>query len=311
MKSYIFLYIFVLFSISILAQETDFSSFIPEEYNLISASGPGISNSSGDLILQLEHAENDFSLLVLLRKTNGKIQKIAEIETILMNNHMLGASGDGSVSLDEKKLIIEYLIGTSSSQSSVSIEFQKDRDKHYYFQEYLAKNRSYGVENLFERIGITSNETGKINFAEATEENILKYAKSSDQDIFQNSEKTEKIIAKINHLLPKEHSVVDIAIGDLNLDPFKEDVLVLLVNNNDNSKTILKILLQQKDGNYNLASSNRELFTLNTDADPSFGYIGGMNFENVRLIITNGFSLLKDEFMILKITITFQKTVEL
>lgn len=126
MKLFSILIIFLSFgAIGLFAQEKAFQAFIPNGYNYIHASGPGLENNSGDIVLQLENTEEGFSLLVLLRKTNNKYRKIAENDMLLMTNEMLGTSGSGLVSMDEGFLTVDYLIGSSSSQSSVSIVFKK------------------------------------------------------------------------------------------------------------------------------------------------------------------------------------------
>lgn len=272
------------------AQTKEFSSFIPKGYHLINTSGPGISNSSGDIILQLENKdESDYAKLILLRKTNNKIQKIGENDNLLMNDDMLGTSGSGSVSLDEKTLTVEYFMGSSSSQSSVMITFQKETNNLYYFREYSSRSRSYGVENLFNRFKISSEETGEISFSDAKAEKIQSYSKNKNPDNLENSPKTNQIIDKIKSYFPENYGIAHIAIGDLNLDNFKDDVFVLFVDYDSNSKAVLQILLEQKDKSYQLTASNNFLFTFDADAGPNFGYLGGLNFENIKLIIKNGF----------------------
>lgn len=142
------------------------------------------------------------------------------------------------------------------------------------------------MENLFERINISAKQTGKIAFSETAEEHILKYAKITSEEKLTDS----NLLDKIRNELSDNYEIVNIAVGDLNLDDFKHDVMVLLVNYEENQKVILQILLQQKDGTYKMVKSNPFLFGFEEfPSDPNFGYVGGLNFNNIKLIVKNGF----------------------
>jgi len=257
-----------------------FAQIKPEQFKpfignqkIIGSSGPGLTAASGDIFLELSDADNpDVETVMLLRNSNGKLSKIAENATLLMGQEILGASGGNYPDLSGNILSVDYTLGNNSSQSDVSIVFEKSGDGNYYFKEYTSKTRNYGVENLFARARITQQETGKITFSEASESKILQ--KSSANAL--PDEPDDKAAQPYAAYIPDGWRLAASAKGDLNLDGFKEDLLLVLYNE---ESCQIQLLMQQKDGKYKTAQENAVLII----PDETF------NINNLKTVVKNGF----------------------
>ncbi len=255
----------------------------PEKYKpftgrqeIISISGPGSESASGDLLLELKDEESpDIETLMLLQNTQGKLRKIAENENLIMGREILGVSGGNYPALEGPRLSVAYTIGSNSAQSDISIVFEKNGNNNYDFVEYTSVTRNYGVENLFARQRITAQQTGKIDFSEASELKILNKAKvnplpdDADQPV---NEATQGYVKYI----PPGWQLAAFATGDLNTDSYKKDLLLILYNE---EHCHIRLLLQQKNGNYRMAATNRSLIVPD----------GNFNIKNLRAVIKNGY----------------------
>jgi hypothetical protein len=243
---------------------------------LVEASGDGLKQSSGDILLELASKEpDDNQTLILFRNEKGKLKKIAENRDLLMNKDMLGVSGGNYPELSGNKLSVDYTLGSNSAQSDVSIVFEKGSNGNYYFKAYTSISRNYGVENLFARKKITAQQTGKISFEKASESKIFESSKinphphDTDEPVYKASQRYSKYI-------PQGSQLATFAEGDLNLDEFKNDLLLVLSNE---ESCRIQLLLQQKDGSYKKAQTNTKLIT----PDDTF------NVNNLKAVIKNGY----------------------
>ncbi len=191
MKTKLFCTLFFLFVSTIIHAQIQSAQLTPflKNYILIDTSGPGLLQDAGDILLQLAGTEQDENEnLVILRKSKNKLIQIAENANLLMSKDMLGASGSNYTSLFNNELSISYTLGSNSAQSSISIVFEKNIEGDYLFKEYTSSTKNYGVENLNASILITAEQTGIINFSDATEEMIIekrgkKEANSMNEDL--------------------------------------------------------------------------------------------------------------------------------
>ncbi len=213
--------------------------------------------------------------MILLHNSKGKLTKIAENEELIMNTSLLGVFGNNYPSFFRNNIFVSYLIGSNSSSSEVSIQFEKNEDDgNYYFKQYLLKNYNFGVENLFSRQKITNSQTGKIRFSEATENMILE--KSHSNTLLDKAESDYATTKKYTKFIPEGWRLAMVTEGNLNLDDYKKDALLILYNNEDSR---IQPLLQQKDGSYKPTSSNDYLII----TDETF------NVNNIKSIIKNGY----------------------
>lgn len=152
----------------------EFLSFIPEGYKYINASGPGMENESGDILVELTDLEfGEEVKLIILNKTIGKLSVLAENSELLMGKELLGTSGANYPQLIDRTLYVNYSLGSGSAFSNISMVFEKNNDGHYYFVEYTYSTTNNGKENLSQGKKITAAQTGRISFSEAREEMIL------------------------------------------------------------------------------------------------------------------------------------------
>ncbi|CAL1518725.1 hypothetical protein [Chitinophaga sp. MM2321] len=243
---------------------------------LVEASGEGLKQSSGDILLELASKEQDTNeTLVLFRNEKGKLKKIAENSELLMSKELLGVSGGNYPGLSGNKISIDYTLGSNSAVSDISIVFEKGSDGNYYFKEYTAVTRNYGVENLFARQQITAQQTGKINFSAASESKFFERSKTNPmpedtgEPVYKASERYAKYI-------PVGWRLAAFADGDLNLDGFKKDLLFILYNEDS---CHIQLLLQQGNGSYKVAQTNTQLIIPNET----------FNVNNLKTVIKNGY----------------------
>lgn len=252
---------------------SEFQPFVPAGFTFESAIGPGLKEPNGDILMLVKNQDfDDFLTLILLRKSKGRLVKLAENGGLLMNKDLLGIAGGNYPDLDQKSLTLAYTLGSNSGQSEISIVFEKNNDENYYFKEYTLATYNYGVENLFKRQLFTAKETGSIPFATATEAAILAHAKPAAED----DEKLEKAKSAYKKYIPKNWQLGAAATGDLNEDAFKKDLLLFVYHEKEVS---VQLLLEQKDGSYQVAKKNNLLFSMSED----------LNIRNVRVAVKNGF----------------------
>ncbi|MEO6831550.1 MAG: hypothetical protein ABI378_04605 [Chitinophagaceae bacterium] len=253
--------------------------------NLVDTSGSGLNERSGDILLELKDTSNPDGkeTLVILRNNNGKLSKVASNVNLLRSKDLLGVSGGNYPSLSEGLLSVDYTTGSNSSQSDVSIEFERNNDGNYYFKTYTSVTRNYGVENLFARVEITTQQTGKINFSEATEEMILKKVNASAtlNDKQETLYKATSIYAKY---IPDGWRLGAYATGDLNWDVNKTDLLLLLYNE---EVCRIQLLLQQNDGLYRKSVANDNIIIVNDY----------FNINNLKAIIKNGYFTIEERWV--------------
>ena len=247
-----------------------------EGRKIIDTLGPGLKHDSEDILIVLSAVEEDENEnLMLLRNTKGKLTKIAENEGLQMNPNMLGVTGSNYPSFYNNTIFVNYTLGSNSATSDVSIQFEKSDDGNYYFKEYTSKTNNFGVENLFERLKISSSQTGQIKFSDATENDILN--KSKVNQLPENSAEPLYVAAnRFAKYIPEDWRLAAFSEGDLNLDDFKKDLLLIFYNE-ENCR--IQLLLQQKDGSYKEVSENTNLIV----ADETF------NINNFKAIIKNGY----------------------
>ncbi len=175
--------IFLLCSSLIAAQaqisEKQLKPFYPKGYTLANTYGDGMTQSSGDILLELtSNEESDFKKLILIHNGKNKLTKIAENNNLVMVDDMLGDAGGNSLSLSENTLKINYSQGTFGYLKEVSIILKKENDGQYYCSTYATSLKEQGKENKEERLRMAASQIGRINFANASEELILEKAKT-------------------------------------------------------------------------------------------------------------------------------------
>ena len=175
MKAIILSLIFICFSIGIQAQinEKQLKPFIPKGFTYTEASGEGVKNSSGDILVKAKANDQLSYVLILLRKNNRKFSKIAENENLIIDSDGTGTVLNGSL------LTVKSFVGSSSYTNDTKITFIKGSEGEYYFDKYENSERDYGIENLFNRISGTSQQTGKINFKDANIDELVNQIKSN------------------------------------------------------------------------------------------------------------------------------------
>jgi hypothetical protein len=192
-----------------------------------------------------------------------------------MGSGLLGASGGGSAGINDGELYVDYWLGSASAVSHVSIIFKKNNDGNYYFNEYTTNTSNYGVENLFAREKITAAQTGKLDFATTSENDILKKGKSNTSPVHP-VEPSYDAADRYNKYVPEGFRLAAFSKGDLNMDGLKNDLLLVLYNEEVCS---IRILLQQNNGTYKLTESNTQLIV----PDETF------NVNNFKVVIKNGY----------------------
>lgn len=256
--------------------EKQLKPFIPKGFTIKNNSGEGLKQPSGDILLEMVSNEEDESeTLLILQNENGELKKIAENKELLMGRGLLGNSGGASASLEGNILSANYSLGSNSGYSQTSIQFKKNSDGQYYFDKYIAQTQNYSVENLFARESVTAAAAGHIKFSEATEERIRqKLNKKAAAEIPEESRyKTQQRFLKY---IPKGLELTTYAEGDLNLDSYKND-FVLIINSAELCKIL--ILLQQKDSSYKIAQSNKTIISTENN----------FNTHNLRVVLKNGY----------------------
>lgn len=273
----------ILMLVLMLSATSVFAQIKPEQFKpfignqeIISNSGSGLKAASGDILLELKDEENpDVETLMLLRSVKGKLSKIAENSSLLMGQEMLGVSGGNYPELADNRLSIDYTVGSNSSQSDVSIVFEKSSEGNYYFKEYTSKTKNYGVENLFARQRINVAQTGEMDFSTASEDGILKKVKANPAPVDPEG-LLYKEADRYKNYIPEGWRLAAFSEGDLNLDGFKKDLLLVLYNE---AVCSIRILMQQKNGSYKLTQKNDGLIAV----DETF------NINNMKTVIKNGF----------------------
>lgn len=262
-------------SVSAQVNPSAFKPFMGKEI-LVSSAGPGLTQASGDILLELAGAEDDMERLLLLRKTNGKLAKIAANSGLLMKQDLLGVSGGNYPSLNGTTLSIDYTLGSNSSQSDISIAFEKGSDGRYYFKSYTTKTRNYGVEDLYSRKRLTVLQTGNLEFSEATESLIFDKAKWKPLPDPTDQPGDQAAANRYVKYVPEGWRLACFAEGDLNLDGFKKDLLLLLYNED---VCAIQLLLEKKGGGYEVAQVQDKLIL----PDETF------NIENLKAVVKNGY----------------------
>lgn len=256
----------------------NFKPFIGNQ-KISDTSGPGLTSTSGDIMITVE--DEDEMDIILVSNKNGKLSLIAKNNGLLMGSSMLGASGGSSPYLGGEFLHADYTIGSNSGFSDVSMVFEK-RGNEYYFTHYASQTWNYGIENYFLRTGITEQQTGAINFKDASEEMILKKAGKGETDPFSADAFISKGVEKFSKWIPSGYELVTYAEGDLNGDIYKKDA-VLWMYSRDDEFCLIQLLLHQSAGAYMKAGANNVLFM----ADDSF------NPYNSRVAVKNSFFTLE------------------
>ncbi|HRP89302.1 MAG TPA: DUF4431 domain-containing protein [Edaphocola sp.] len=260
--------------------------FIPKGYTLEGTSGDGLKKPSGDILLILASKEmDDFETLVLLNNVKGKLSKIVENSSLLMSENILGTSGGNYPSLSGTVLSVNYSIGSGSAFSDVSIQFQKNKNGQYEFKEYRSSTKNYGVENLFAREKITAEQIGKVRFTDATEDLILKKANTQSTSI-DIDEWRSKGLKKYANYIFEDYQFVAFADGDLNLDSYKKDAVLISYNDGN---CVVQLLLQQKDGSYKMALDNFSLIKID---DRQY------NANNLKAVIKNGYFTIEQRIVV-------------
>lgn len=282
MKQFIRLVLLILFfvPVSLAAQVTEsrLKKFVGNE-NITNVSGPGLTAHSGDILVTIE--DEDILDIILIRSKNGKLSILARNNNLLMGRDMLGNSGGSSPRLERDFLYADYFIGSNSGFSNISMVFEK-RGDDYFFSRYHSQTYNYGAENYFARTGITEEQTGTINFKDASEAGILEKADKQETDSFSSYSFIKKGLDKFSNWIPSGYELASYAEGDLNSDPNKKDA-VLWLYNKDEGHCLIQLLLQQNSGTYNKSGSNKMLF----DVDDNF------NPANTRTVVKNGFFTLE------------------
>lgn len=276
-KTFLFLLLACIVSASISAQISikDFKPFIGNQKLVDTLFNGSRQDPKEVLLILIDNEEDDFQKMILLQNTKGKLEKIAENDELIMNLGMLGVLGNNYSTFSENVIDVAYSLGSNSASSDVSIQFEKNkRDGNYYFKAYYLINYNFGVENLFTREMITNLQTGEIKFSEATEELIFRRAKliplaDSTVPLY----KTAKDFAKYT---PQDWNFAKFSEGDLNLDNYKKDLLLMLYNE-DHFK--IELLMEQKEGGYKTVAVNDKLIKL----DDTF------NINNFKAVIKNGY----------------------
>ncbi len=197
----------LIFTLSVSAQikPEQFKPFIGQ-MEIVGSSGPGLKSESGDILLELKDNENpDFETLMILRNTKGKLTKVVENSALLMGKDMLGVSGGNYPELSGNKLSVDYTLGSGSSQSDISIVFERNKNGEYVFKKYTSVTRNYGKEDVSSQQKITSAQIGKIYFSEAlSEDRILKKAESSYSKTGKNEYRYEPLVSEISGTLTEK-----------------------------------------------------------------------------------------------------------
>lgn len=215
-------------SVSAQIKPEKFKPFIGQQ-EIIDSSGPGLKSDSGDILLELKDDENpDFETLMILRNTKGKLTKTAENSELMMGKDLLGISGGNYPELSGNILSVDYTLGSGSSQSDISIVFEKDKNGDYEFKEYTSVTRNYGKEDVSARQKIRAAQTGEIFFSEAlSEEFILKKAKSANTKTGKNDYQYEPAVSKISGTLTEKMFYGAPNYGETPEKDEKETVLIL------------------------------------------------------------------------------------
>lgn len=252
-----------------------------EGLSLIQASGDGLKQASGDVLLELASQDpEDNETLVLLRNENGTLRKVAVNSSLLMGRDVLGISGGNYPDLSDGILSVDYTVGSGSSQSDISIKFKGLEDGRYAFKEYTSITRNHGVENLFARERVTAAQTGTIFFHDAEESAITEASSSRPEHVDTGQRVHAQLPVDAGRYVPDGFVVLAFAQGDLNLDPYKEDLLLVL---QDDERISVRLLMQKSDGRLALARSNDALLIPDATFSP----------ENLRLVVKNGFFTLE------------------
>ncbi len=266
---------------SIAQTPSEFNSFIPKDYTYFEASGPGLKSTNGDILLTLKNKDwTENGLLIILRKTNGKLQKIAENGNLFMDDahDNLGILGYCEANLQGNTITFEINIGRYSYLDKEWYYFQKDTNGQYYLNKYQSTIFSHGTEDLFNRREFTTKQIGKVNFSQADGHAMNKMVQ--ELYTFEDDSNYRSFNDKIDPVAPASFSPFLFKKGDLNLDAQKEDIIAIGYDEDREDISIL-LFLQQANGKYKLASSNSTLLQTTPE--------GFYREKNFRLAIKNGF----------------------
>ena len=239
-------------------QPLRFDGFIGSQ-KIVSQSGPGLENEAGDILLELKEPDNDDVVnLMVLRRNKEKLTKVAENCQLLMGPDMLGIAGGNYPSLNDKTLSVDYSLGSNSASSDITIRFEKNNNGEYDFKEYTCVTSNFGVENLFARQKVTSEQTGKIVFANAHVDNIARFSKSKFRDPYPLLQKASIQYGKY---IPEGYQLVALGEGDLNRDPLAQDAVLIL---NNGEQCSIRLLTRQANGSFAVARTNNSLIAVDS-----------------------------------------------
>lgn len=273
MKNKLLIIILLLPAPGIFAQEKYNQALKPFMLNesFVSMSGPGEKAKTGDLLLVTENREDETVYMKLLRwQTNGKLKMIAENSRLMISHSLSGNSGGSSASLDGVEISVSVSVGSNSSYGTADINFKKGKDGNYYFSNFTAKNTNYGLEDYFSHVGLISKESGLIKFQDVDENQLWEKVEANSAKYQDQSEEAKKY----QKILPKAYTLFEhFALGDLNNDVYKNDLLLGLGNGN------IVLLLEQADGTFKKVEQSKNMVYLPLDYNPN----------NLKMIIKNGY----------------------
>lgn len=268
---------------SIAQTPSEFNSFIPKDYTYFKASGPGLKSTNGDILLTLKNKNwTQNGLLIILRKTNGKLQKIAENGKLFLDDDHdnLGSLGYCEAKLQGNTITFEINIGRYSYLNKEWYYYQKDADGQYYLNKYQSSYSEHGAENLFGREEFTAKEIGKINFSQVDEITMNEVKVTANRPSNEGISIEEGLFRRIESVTPQSLQPTVFAKGDLNSDAQKEDIIAIGYDEDREDISIL-LFLQQANGKYKLAAANSTLLQTTPE--------GFYREKNFRLAIKNGF----------------------
>lgn len=248
---------------------------------LLSISGPGLDNQSGDLLVTSKLGESGSNLLTILHSENGKLSEIGENSTLSKSIELIDWGGTTFWQLENDKLFANYEFGDDSVYGKVSIVFKKEGGK-YYFDTYTLRIWNYNVEDYFARTSISKNENGKLLFEDTDESHFIKRERKEENYKYPYYSEITKTEVKIQKFIPSGYSLITFGKGDLNKDNQKDDLVLWLKGPGDHFR--IQLLLQNKDGSYTSSAFNQVLFPYNENY---------YNKENQRIAVKDGFFTLE------------------
>ena len=263
---------------SLLAQSItlkDLQPFISEGYRLEDSSGPGLGALNGDILLVLKTKESyGGRALVLLRRENGHLKKLASNDQLMLSEDELGVSGGAYASLTDGALSVNCSVGSGSDYESFSYGFQKGADGRYLFNDYKEQSFRYGEEDLFARIQLSAVGSFRPLFAKASLADISAWAQAARPSLWEDP-RDNPLLSRLRDFLADGVEPLAIGVGDLNKDALGKDLV--LVAAEKGTAPMIKILLEQKGGSYKEVASNEGFL------EPSLSPL------NYRVVVKNGF----------------------